>query len=252
MILSPSPAQPLLNARLLGYLHHQPPGCLASLPTTRPPAPSPWGLLPSPAPSTGLPLPAALSSHWPSSTLFILILSKSQLCSCHFLLRSPLPNLEPMASWKKIPFHDIQTVNIRGPGQPGPGPVLPSPVPATLTCLCFLTHTQHPDAFVPGQTRLGCLLPLLLLPPYPCLPPASCLLQRTCSQRLSITVPQPLPGRATSSQGLLKPRVESQLFVCIFHLLHQTGSSPRADTGFESPLLPGITQSRAGPKEDTL
>lgn len=153
---------------------------------------------------------------------------------------------------EKNSFHDIQTVNIRGPGQPGPGPVLPAPVPATLTCLCFLTHTQHPDAFVPGQTRLGCLLPLLLLPPYPCLPPASGLLQRTCSQRLSITVPQPLPGTATSSQGLLKPRVESQLFVCIFHLLHQTGSSPRADTGFESPLLPGITQSRAGPKEDTL
>lgn len=165
---------------------------------------------------------------------------------------APSPTLEPMVSWKKNSFPRHSDSQHSRPWTAGPRSCLPSTRAGHPDLLVFSHTHPAPDAFVPGQTRLGCLLPLLLLHPYPCLPPASRLLQRTSSRRLSITVPQPLPGRAASSQGLLKPRLESQLFVCIFHLLHQTGSSPRADTGFESPPLPGITQSRAGPREDSL
>lgn len=157
-----------------------------------------------------------------------------------------------MVSWKKNSFPQHSDSQHSRPWTAGPRSCPPSTRAGHPDLLVFSHTHPAPDAFVPGQTRLGCLLPLLLLRPYPCLPPASRLLQRTSSQRLSVTVPQPLPGRAASSQGLLKPRVESQLFVCIFHLLHQTGSSPRADTGFESPPLPGITQSRAGSREDSL
>lgn len=124
--------------------------------------------------------PVTCPLHWaPSTCCFVFSLALFHPLQPHpfrvtaLLLslpcQEPPPQLwSPWFPGKKIPFHDIQTVNIQGPGQLGPGPVFPAPVPATLTCLYFLTHTQHPTPLCLGRrgwaasSHCSCSIPTLV------------------------------------------------------------------------------------------
>lgn len=125
---------------------------------------------------------------------------------------------------------------IRGPGQLVPGPPIRHlcGLDANPTCLCFLTHTQLLDASVPPQTHCP---PPRAPPPLPLFtlwPP----LQRACPLRLSLPLSSSPTGHGSFLLRAPRPRVESQLFNCLFYLLYQTGSSPRVDDGFESSAGP--------------
>lgn len=86
-----------------------------------------------------------LSSHWPSSTLCSLILSKPWLCSCHFLLRSPLPNPGVHSFLEKNSFPRSDSQHLR-PWTAGPWTAGPRSCPPS-------TGAGHPDLLVFSHTH---------------------------------------------------------------------------------------------------